>query len=140
LHFVLVSTRAESSRSFGADAHRRDQARRRVRVLSRLLDNAVPIPGLRVPVGLDAAIGLVPVVGDAVTTLLGAWIIYEARQLGAPGHAIARMVGNLMLDAVIGAVPLAGDVADVFFRANQRNVRLLQRYTGEPFIDSRPEA
>jgi hypothetical protein len=98
----------------------------RIDRLSQLLDTAVTIPGTNIRFGADALIGLVPGIGDAVTTAMSAWIVYEAHQLGAPGHLLARMIGNVALDGVIGAVPLAGDAFDVMWRANRRNYRLLR--------------
>jgi hypothetical protein len=77
---------------------------------------------------LDALIGLFPVVGDIITTTLSLFIVHEAYQLGAPGHVIARMLGNVALDGVFGAVPLVGDAFDVLWRANRRNVRLLREW------------
>jgi CheY-like chemotaxis protein len=93
--------------------------------LSRLLDTALLIPGIDIRFGADAVIGLMPVIGDAITTALSAWIVYEARRLGTPRHLILRMIANVAADGLLGAVPLAGDVFDVLFRANRRNMRLL---------------
>jgi hypothetical protein len=115
---------------------RRNAARQRLLVLTRLMDSAIQLPGLRKGVGLDAVMGLVPVLGDAASTLIGLYLVFEARELGASRWLQARMVGNLLTDAAIGAVPLVGDIADVFFRAHQRNLRLLQKELGEPFVDS----
>jgi Domain of unknown function (DUF4112) len=96
--------------------------------LATLLDTALVIPGTGVRFGLDALIGLVPGVGDIITTALSLFIVHEARQLGAPGHVIARMIGNVALDGVFGAVPLVGDAFDVVWRANRRNMRLLREW------------
>jgi Domain of unknown function (DUF4112)/Protein of unknown function (DUF1345) len=96
--------------------------------LATLLDTALVIPGTGVRFGLDALIGLFPVVGDIITTALSLFIVHEAYQLGAPGHVIARMLGNVALDGVFGAVPLVGDAFDVLWRANRRNVRLLREW------------
>jgi len=106
----------------------RDAALQRVDALARLMDSAFVIPGLNLRVGLDSLIGLVPGVGDAVTTAVGAYIVYEARRLGLPKHKIARMIGNVAFDSVLGAVPLAGDVFDVFFKSNTRNLRILREH------------
>jgi hypothetical protein len=110
----------------------RTQSRRerleRLEFLAALLDTAILIPGTNVRFGLDAIVGLVPGIGDAVTTAVSAWIVYEAHQLGAPKHLVARMIGNITLDALVGAVPVAGDVFDVMWRANRRNVRLLREH------------
>jgi len=83
-------------------------------------------PGVRF--GLDALIGLFPVVGDIITTALSLFIVHEAYQLGTPGHVIARMLGNVAIDGAFGAVPLVGDVFDVLWRANRRNVLLLREW------------
>ncbi|HEX2725985.1 MAG TPA: DUF4112 domain-containing protein, partial [Beijerinckiaceae bacterium] len=100
----------------------------RLELLSRLLDSAFLIPGTNQRVGLDAIIGLIPGVGDLVSTALSSYIIWEARQLGLPRWKIARMVGNVAADTVLGAIPFAGDVFDVFFRANRRNMRIVREH------------
>jgi len=96
--------------------------------LATLLDSALVIPGTNIRFGADAVLGLVPGIGDLVTTAMSAYIVYEAHRLGAPHHLIMRMVGNVAFDSVITAVPVAGNVADVFFRANRRNMRLLREW------------
>ena len=96
--------------------------------LADLLDAKWVLPGTTWRFGLDSVIGLVPGVGDAVTTLMGAYIIVRARELGAPIHLQAAMVGNLVIDALVGAVPLLGDVFDFAFRSNAKNVRMLKRH------------
>jgi hypothetical protein len=96
--------------------------------LATLLDTAFILPGTNIRFGLDGLIGLVPGIGDAITTAMSLWIVHEAHQLGAPGHVIARMLGNVALDGVIGAVPLIGDAFDVMWRSNRRNMRLLQEW------------
>jgi Domain of unknown function (DUF4112) len=97
----------------------------RIDALATLLDTAFVIPGTGIRFGLDGLIGLFPVIGDAITTALSLFIVHEAYQLGAPGHVIVRMLGNVALDGVLGAVPVVGDAFDVLWRANRRNVRLL---------------
>lgn len=100
----------------------------RIEWLSTLLDTAIVVPGTSIRFGLDALIGLVPGIGDAVSTLLALYVVREARALGAPRLLIARMLANVALDGVIGAVPVAGDLFDVAFRANRRNVALLRQH------------
>jgi hypothetical protein len=100
----------------------------RINALATLLDTALVIPGTGVRFGLDGLIGLVPAIGDLVTTLLSLFIVHEAYQLGAPRHLIARMLGNVALDGVFGAVPLVGDAFDVMWRANRRNLRILREW------------
>lgn len=103
-------------------------ARRRVEMLELLLERSILIPGLNRHIGLDAILGLVPVVGDAISAALGAYIIWEARNMGLPKWKIWRMVGNLGVDTAIGAIPLAGDAFDFIFRSNSRNLRILKRH------------
>ena len=96
--------------------------------LATLLDTAFFIPGTNIRFGIDAMIGLVPGIGDAITTAMSLYIIHEARQLGAPRQLIARMLANVLLDGVVGAVPLLGDAFDVMYRANRRNMALLRNH------------
>ena len=85
------------------------------------------MPGTSIRYGIDGLIGLIPVVGDIITTAISLWIVREARALGAPRHLVARMLANVAFDGVVGLVPLAGDAFDVMFRANIRNLRMLRR-------------
>jgi hypothetical protein len=110
------------------DVYSRRAALERLEHLARLLDTALVIPGTSFRFGADAIIGLVPGIGDIITTAISAYIVIEARRLGAPRHLIARMIGNVALDGVIGAVPLVGDVFDAMWRGNVRNIRMLRRY------------
>ncbi len=96
--------------------------------LAEWLDTKWVLPGTTWRFGLDSVIGLVPGVGDAVTTIMGAYIIVRARELGAPAHLQVAMAGNLAIDAIVGAVPLLGDVFDFAFRSNAKNIRLLKRH------------
>ena len=106
----------------------REQRLARLEALSKLLDVAFILPGTNIRYGIDGLIGLIPVVGDIITTAISLWLVREARALGAPWHITARMLGNVALDGVVGLVPIAGDVFDVMFRANVRNVRMLKRW------------
>jgi hypothetical protein len=110
----------------------RDRHVRSVRSLARLLDEAVRIPGIGTSVGLDALLGLVPGAGDALGAALSGWVIVLAARLGAPPAILARMAGNAALDALAGSVPLLGDLFDIGWRANSRNVALLERWLERP--------
>ncbi len=110
----------------------RQDAIARITLVAKLMDSAFLIPGLNRRVGLDAVLGLVPGVGDALSAALASYIIWEARQLGLPRWKIARMIGNVAMDTAIGAIPLAGDVFDVFFKANERNLRIIHEHLGTP--------
>lgn len=102
--------------------------RARIELMERFLEGLVTIPGTRQRIGADALIGIVPVVGDLISTAMGAWIVWEARNLGMSKFQIARMAANVGVDTVIGAVPLVGDLFDVMFRSNKRNLRLIKRH------------
>src|SRR3954447_1415464 len=103
----------------------------RVTAVAKFLDSAFVIPGTNRRFGMDAVIGLVPGIGDVLSAVLASYIIWEARQLGLPRWKIARMVANVAFDTALGAIPIAGDVFDVFFKANQRNVRIIQDHVGK---------
>lgn len=102
--------------------------RARVIAMERLLERSFSIPGTNIPVGLDAIIGLVPVVGDVIAGVMGAYIIWEAKNLGLPKWKLARMGANVLFDTAIGVIPLVGDAADLLFRSNTRNLRILLRH------------
>ena len=102
--------------------------RARVVMMERLLERSFTIPGLGMPVGLDAIVGLVPVLGEIVTTAMGAYIVWEARNLGLTKWKLARMGANVLFDTMIGAIPLIGDAADLVFRSNTKNLKILLRH------------
>jgi hypothetical protein len=104
----------------------------RLRAVSRLLDNAFTIPGTNVRFGLDALIGLVPGVGDALGALFSAYLILQASRLGAPKSVINRMIANVGVDTVVGWVPLLGDLFDVTWKANNKNLALLEQHLQHP--------
>lgn len=121
---------AGASTDLPSDADRARLAR--LRRLSHALDSAVAIPGTNVRIGLDPIVGLLPVVGDAPTTAASAYVVAEAAALGAPRTTLVRMCLNLLVDAVVGSIPLVGDAFDAVWRANDRNVRLLQARIDDP--------
>jgi hypothetical protein len=99
--------------------------------LAWLMDRSLAIPGTRIRFGLDALIGLVPGAGDAVAGLFSVAIVLQAARMGLPRVVIARMVLNSLVDLLVGAIPLAGDLFDVAWKANLRNVRMLDRFVRE---------
>ena len=103
-----------------------------LRTLQRLLDEAFRVPGTRIRFGWDALVGLVPWAGDVLTALMGLAILVSAHRMRVPGVVQVRMLLNLILDLVIGLVPFAGDVADVFWKANTKNMTLLERHAASP--------
>ena len=102
--------------------------RTRIEAMEALLEGIFTIPGTQRRVGLDGIIGLVPIVGDMVTAALGAWIVWEARNLGMSKFQLARMTLNLGVDTALGAVPFAGDAFDLFFKSNSRNLRIIRKH------------
>ncbi|MFA5954959.1 DUF4112 domain-containing protein [Hyphomicrobium sp.] len=100
----------------------------RVEMLAKALDSAIRIPGTNVVMGIDAVLGLVPVIGDAISAMIASYIIWEARRLGAPRWLIARMAMNTTLDTIVGSIPVVGDVFDVAYKSNLKNVALLKRH------------
>lgn len=102
--------------------------RARVTAMERLLERSFVIPGVNMPIGLDVLIGLVPVVGEIVTASMGAYIVWEARNLGLSKWKLAQMGFNVLFDTAIGAIPVVGDAADLFFRSNTKNLRIILRH------------
>lgn len=96
-----------------------------LRQFAVLMDAAVQIPGTRKRIGLDAAVGFVPGIGDAVAALISTWILFSAVRHRIPAKIIFRMLWNVVLDLTVGVVPVAGDVFDIFFKENLKNVDLL---------------
>ncbi len=111
--------------SFGTDIA---SVRARIEAMERLLERSFVVPGINRAVGLDAILGLVPVAGDLVATAMGAWIVWEARNLGLSKWQLTRMAANVGFDTVLGAVPIVGDAADFFFRSNTRNLRIIRKH------------
>lgn len=111
--------------------------RARVVAMERLLERSFTIPGVNMPVGLDALIGLVPVLGEIVTTAMGAYIIWEARNLGLSKWKLARMGANVLFDTAIGAIPLIGDAADLVFRSNTKNLKIILKHIDKHHPETR---
>jgi hypothetical protein len=108
-----------------------------LRAMTRLLDNAITVPGTRFRFGFDALIGLVPGIGDALGAVFSSFIVYQAARLGASNATLARMVGNVALDTVVGQVPLLGDLFDAGWKSNSRNLALLEAHLERPASTAR---
>src|SRR5438067_8358669 len=106
--------------------------RERLAFLAWLLDSSIPIPGTRYTVGLDAIVGLFPFIGDLVGVLASSYILAEANRMGVGRAILARMAFNVAVEGVVGIVPIAGDVFDAAWKANQKNVRLLNAWAERP--------
>lgn len=110
------------------DAAKRLATLNRIRKLSRLMDTAIRIPIINFRIGLDPILGLVPGAGDIVTTAFSAYIIFLARRFQLPSEVMGQMVANIVLEAVVGSVPLLGDLFDAYYKANVRNLALLEKH------------
>jgi hypothetical protein len=100
---------------------------RRIRSLSVLMDQSIVLPtGYRI--GLDPLLGLLPGVGDAVSTTISCYVVYEALLLGLPKRVVMRMISNVILDGLAGSVPVIGDIFDATWKANMRNLRLVEKH------------
>ena len=102
--------------------------RRRIEAMEKLLEGLFVVPGLNRSIGLDVILDLLPVAGDVIAAALGAWIVWEARNLGMPKWHIARMGGNVGIDFLLGAIPGVGAIPDFFFRSNSRNLRMVRKW------------
>ena len=100
----------------------------RLRRLAWMLDGAARIPGTRFRFGLNSLIGLAPGIGDTVLASISLWIVWEARALGVPPHKLTRMLANVGIEAAMGAIPLLGDAMDVVFKANLRNLAIIDQH------------
>ena len=100
----------------------------RLRRMSQLLDNAIPIPGTKIRFGLDPILGLLPGGGDTVTGGLSAYIVVEAARMGLPREVLWKMVGNILIDSFAGTIPVLGDLFDVGWKSNVKNIELLEKH------------
>lgn len=113
------------------------EVRRRMEAMEKLLERSFVVPGTKLPVGLDSVVGLIPVIGDAIAAALGAYLLWEAKNLGLPKWKLWRMAGNIAFDAAVGAVPVAGDLFDFAFRSNSRNLKLVKRHLDKHHPETR---
>ncbi len=102
---------------------------KRLRWLANFLDTAIRLPG-GFRFGADSIIGLAPGIGDLATAGIACYFVYEGRRLGLPKTALAAMAGNVVLDLVLGATPILGDLADTWFKANVRNLAIIEKHVG----------
>ncbi|MDF5739167.1 MULTISPECIES: DUF4112 domain-containing protein [unclassified Nostoc] len=105
---------------------------KRLRQLSRLLDNVITIPGTQIGFGLDPILGLIPIGGDFLGVMFSSYIILEAARLGVSRATLGKMVLNVIIDGLVGAVPVLGDLFDFAWTANSYNIRLLEEYLKFP--------
>lgn len=99
-----------------------------LQLLAHLLDSAFYIPGLNIRFGVDALLGLIPGLGDVGTSLMSLAVLREANRRGVSKVTMTRMTANLLIDAAMGSIPILGDAFDIYWKANQRNVKLLSQH------------
>jgi hypothetical protein len=102
--------------------------RQRVEAMERVLERLFVIPGTKQQVGLDVILDLVPVVGDIAAAALGAYIVWEGRNVGMSKWQLSRMAGNVGVDWLLGLIPWVGAVPDFFFRSNTRNLKMIKKH------------
>ncbi len=127
---MAVSPSTKDMIKQGLEALPRDPkaVRQRVEALEAVLERSMVLPGVKMPIGLDTILGLVPIVGDVITAVMGLYMVWEARNLGLSRFQMARMIGNIGIDTLIGSVPVAGDLFDLFWRSNTKNLRIIKRH------------
>jgi hypothetical protein len=111
--------------------------RQRIEALERVLEHGFTVPGTRYQFGLDAVVGLIPVVGDVVGAAFGAYLVWEAKNLGLSKWKLWRMAGNVGFDTAVGFIPFAGDAFDLLFRSNTRNLRVVKRHLDKHHPETR---
>lgn len=116
-----IATRARMSRDPAA-------VRQRIEAMEHLLEGLVTIPGINRKLGLDVLLDLVPFAGDTIAAVMGAWMIWEARNLGMSKWQMTRMAGNVGVDFALGLIPFVGAIPDFFFRSNTRNLKIIKRH------------
>ncbi|MEG4517185.1 MULTISPECIES: DUF4112 domain-containing protein [unclassified Microcoleus] len=105
---------------------------RRLRRISHLLDNAIAIPGTKYRIGLDPILGLIPGGGDLISSIFAGYVVFKSAQMGVPQETLVKMATNIVFDTVAGTVPVAGDLLDVAWKANVKNIELLDAHLGSP--------
>ncbi len=110
----------------------RQRVTKRLDRLAWYMDSSIPLPGSGARVGIDALIGLIPGIGDTLGAIVSSYILSEAVRLGAPKTILVKMAFNIFLDAAVGVLPVLGDLFDFVWKANQRNVNLLEEYMVQP--------
>lgn len=101
---------------------------RRIRKIAKLLDTAIGIPGTKIRFGLEPILGILPGGGDLITASISAYLIYLAASFGLEKSEIFKMIKNVAVDTAIGSVPIAGDIFDAYFKANIRNLEILENH------------
>lgn len=107
-------------------------APRDIAKLAHLMDTSIPLPFIRKRIGIDGILGFIPGVGDGIGTLVSTYIVARAAHMGIPRSILLQMAANVVIDTVVGSIPLVGDLFDIGWKANVRNLHLLERHLNQP--------
>ena len=124
----MMEVRQEDRRPFPGLGSDPQSVRGRVEAMERLLERAFTIPGTNRQIGLDVILDLVPFAGSTAGAVLGAYMAWEARNLGMSKWQMSRIAGNVGVDWLLGLIPWVGAIPDLFFRSNTRNLRIIKRH------------
>jgi len=113
---------------------------RQLRQISNLLDNAIRVPGTSLGVGLDPVLGLIPGGGDVLGGLISVYIVFSAATMGLPKETLTRMATNIVFDSLAGIVPVFGDLFDVAWKANTKNMDLLESHLASPQVSKKADS
>lgn len=108
----------------------------KIRKIANLLDTAIGIPGTKIRFGLDPILGLFPGGGDLVTAVISGYMIYLAASFGLEQSKIFEMIRNVAIETAIGSVPIVGDIFDAYFKANLRNLEILESHLAQIEVDT----
>ena len=103
----------------------------RLKLLSERLDNSIKIPGTNQKIGMDAIVGIIPILGDFIGAIFSTYILYSGIKMGVSSKIVKKMAANIAIEFVIGSIPIIGDIFDALWKANKRNVELIEEATLE---------
>ena len=103
----------------------------RLKLLSERLDNSIKIPGTNQKIGIDAIVGIIPILGDFIGAIFSTYILYSGIKMGVSSKIVKKMAANIAIEFVIGSIPIIGDIFDALWKANKRNVELIEEATLE---------
>jgi hypothetical protein len=103
----------------------------RLKLLSERLDDSIKIPGTNQKIGIDAIVGIIPILGDFIGIIFSTYIMYSGIKMGVSSKIVKKMATNIAIDLIIGLIPIIGDVFDALWKANKRNVELIEKATIE---------
>jgi hypothetical protein len=104
------------------------------RTITNLMENKFGIGGFRI--GLDPIIGAIPGIGDVITVAISFYLVWIGVQMKLPQEKVLEMVGNVIVDFLIGFFPIIGDLTDIVYKANTKNLRILEEFASRPIVDA----